>query len=196
MSSSPQARGRRSILVWCLAFCAAMIVAGLVVHRFDPGWAGTLAIMLVATGMTIPIIFAVERSARFEGCLSPAMARYNRRMIAGSLLYTLGLFVAVYAYKTWHPQGALLWGLAMLPALGALAMVAAMARLLVEEQDEYLRLKLAQSALFGTGVLLVLATVWGFLEQFRLVPHVPAWAAIPVFAIAIGLSRCFNWARA
>ena len=58
------------------------------------------------------------------------------------------------------------------------------------------KLKLAQSALFGTGALLVLATVWGFLEQFRLVPHVPAWAAIPVFAIAIGLSRCFNWARA
>ena len=50
MSSSPQARGRRSILVWCLALCAAMIVAGLVIHRFDPGWAGTLAIMLAGTG--------------------------------------------------------------------------------------------------------------------------------------------------
>ena len=115
---------------------------------------------------------------------------------AGSLLYTLGLFLAVYAYKNWEPTGALLWGLALLPAAGALAMVAAMARLLIEEQDEYLRLKLAQSALFGTGALLVLATIWGFLEQFRLVPHVPAWAAIPVFVIAIGVSRCLTWARA
>ncbi len=196
MLTIPSLGGRRSILVWAMAFCGAMIVAGLVVRRFDLGWAGTLAVMLFATGMTVPLVLAMERSARADASLTPAMRRYNRRMIAGSLLYTLGLFVAVYAYRNWHPSGALLWGLALLPAVGALSMVAAMARLLVEEQDEYLRLKLEQSALFGTGVLLVLATVWGFLEQFRVVPHVPAWAAIPVFAIAVGLSRCLNWTRA
>ena len=196
MPPIPTARSRHPVLLWCLAFCGAMGVAGLIVHKFDLGWAGTLAIMLTATSMTIPIVRAAERSARFEGNLSPAMRRYNRRMVAGSLLYTLGLFLAVYAYKNWEPTGALLWGLALLPAAGALAMVAAMARLLIEEKDEYLRLKLAQSALFGTGALLVLATIWGFLEQFRLVPHVPAWAAIPVFVIAIGVSRCLSWARA
>lgn len=187
---------RRFLLVWALAFCVAMIGAGMVVRRFDLGWAGSLAVMLLGTAMIIPFVLALERFARAKGNLSSAMQRYNRRMIAGSLIYTIGLFVAVYGYKNWHPADFLLWGLGLLPSIGALAMVWAMARLLVEEDDEYLRMKLAQSALFGTGVLLVTATVWGFLEQFGLVPHVPAWVAIPVFAIAIGLSRCFNWLRA
>ena len=97
MPPIPTARSRHPVLLWCLAFCGAMGVAGLIVHKFDLGWAGTLAIMLTATGMTIPIVRAAERSARFEGNLSPAMRRYNRRMVAGSLLYTLGLFLAVYA---------------------------------------------------------------------------------------------------
>jgi hypothetical protein len=190
------ASGRRATFIWAIAFCLAMAGAGLAVARLHLGWFGSLGVMLLATAMIVPFVWAIERVARSKGDLSPAMQRYNRRMILGSMVYTLGLFTATFGYKTLHPDGALLWLLGLLPSVGVLLMVWAMGRLLVEENDEYLRLTLTQSALLGTGALLVVATLWGFLEQFGVVPHVPSWAALPVFAVAIGLSRCISWLRA
>ena len=56
-------------------------------------------------------------------------------------------------------------GLSLLPALPVLGCVAVIARYLVEEEDEYLRLRAAQASLIGTGLLLVAAILWGFLQQ-------------------------------
>ena len=64
-----------------------------------------------------------------------------------------------------------------------------MARLLAEEEDEYQRHRHVRASLFGLGTLLTLATIWGFFEQFDLVPHVPTWAAVPVFALGLGLAQ-------
>jgi hypothetical protein len=196
MPSDKPATTRHFVLPWIAAFSVGMIGAGIGVNRLNLGWGGALLVMLLAVGLLVPLIRALERSAIADGRLSPAMRRYNRRMIAGAFLYTVTLFGAVYAYKNWHPEGLLLWGVGLLPSLGVLAMIAAMARLLAEEEDEYLRLKLTQAALFGTGVLLVVATVWGFMEQFGLLPHAPAWAAVPIFAVSLGLARCSKWIRA
>lgn len=196
MMTGRSASDRRAIFIWAIAFSLAMACAGVVVARFDLGWIGSLAVMLLGTGMVVPFVLALERSARNKGDLSPAMQRYNRRMILGSLIYTLGMFAATFGYKSWHPTGVLLWILGILPSIGVLLMVWAMGRLLTEETDEYQRLKLTQSALIGTGALLVIGTLWGFLEQFRAVPHVPAWVVMPIFAITIGVARCISWLRA
>ena len=74
-------------------------------------------------------------------------------------------------------------------------MIAAMGRLIVEEEDEYLRYRFVRAALFWLGTLLTLATVWGFFEQFDLVPHAPGWMAVPVFALGLGIAQCGRWGR-
>ena len=121
------------------------------------------------------------------------MVRYNRRMLAVSGLYVVGLLGAIWATDTLKPTGPLAYLIAFAPSVGVLAMVWTMARLLVEETDEYLRYRTIRSYLFGLGTLLTLATIWGFFEQFALVPHISNWAAVPVFAIGMGLSNCTRW---
>lgn len=186
---------RNPVLPWVFGCYSAMAAAVIVTIWFDLGRLGTLMVILLAIAPIIPLMLATERAASAAGHLSPAVRRYNRRMIASAFIYTLLVFLSVYIYKDWHPQGALLWLMGLLPSVGVLAMITAEARLLVEEEDEYLRLRFAQTALIGTAVILVAATVWGFLEQFGLVPHVPAWAAVPIFVATQGLARCSKWAR-
>jgi hypothetical protein len=75
-------------------------------------------------------------------------------------------------------------------------MLCAMVSLLREETDEYIRARLVRQWLFGGGVLLVLATVWGFFEQFGMAPHVPSWVAFPVFAVGMSFAMIVKERRA
>lgn len=183
-----KAGGARRMIYLIIGFPLLMIALAMIQIRFQLGWIGATGIVVIAMAMTFLLIRASEAKMRALGCVSPAILRYNRRMVAASMVYMAALFASIYAYKTWHLGGALLWGAAFATALPVLAMVWAMGRLVVEESDEYLRSRIVRQALFGTGGLLAVATVWGFLEQFMLVPHVPAWAAVPVFAIMLGVA--------
>jgi hypothetical protein len=70
-----------------------------------------------------------------------------------------------------------------------------MGRLIIEETDEYLRWKIVAHSLVATGGLLAVTTFWGFLEMFKLVPHVPAWGSLPLFAVLMGLSQALRLVR-
>ena len=129
------------------------------------------------------------------GCASPAMLRYNKRMMWSSIAYMVGLMGAVWVYKEIALSRPLLVVVALVPAAAVLGMVWTMGRLLFEEDDECLRFRIVKQALFATGGLLAVSTVWGFLEMFGLVVHVPAWAAVPVFAVMLGVGQCFRWMR-
>jgi hypothetical protein len=68
-------------------------------------------------------------------------------------------------------------------------MIRAMALLLKEERDEYLRQRFVEQSLVATGLLLTVATLYGFLNAFDVAPRIDAWAAFPVWAIGLGLGR-------
>ena len=61
--------------------------------------------------------------------------------------------------------------------------IRAMALLLREETDEYLRMRLVEQSLVATGILLTVATLYGFLNAFDLAPRIDAWAAVPLWAV-------------
>jgi cobalamin synthase len=110
---------------------------------------------------------------------TPAMAAY------------VVLILGVSAWmKHAPPTGPLLYAAAVLPALPLLAVIWAMGRYLIEETDEYQRAVQVQSVLWGTGATLAVSTVWGFLETYTKVPHLPAWYAFPVFCAAMGVAQC------
>ena len=189
------ATSKRSLLPLVLSGLA-LVVAIWASFRFDLRWAGA-GIVIALLGVVTWLSFrAGERAAIDAGRFSPALHRYNRRMLTAAALYVAGLMIAVWIHDTLHPPTLVAFLTALLPSLGVLAMIWALARLVTEETDEYLRHRSIIAALVGLGGLLALATLWGFFEQFDLVPHVPTWAAVPVFGVGFGLGNCLPARRA
>ena len=92
-------------------------------------------------------------------------------------------------WESLKPTGPLAWLLAVLPAVPLTAAIVVVGLYLREETDEFQRAVFAESALWATGGLLALANVWGFLEMFRIVPHIPAWIAFPLWAVLFAPSQ-------
>ena len=183
--------------LWPIVLAEAVVLAAAVAAMFylDLGWIGAVAIAAVVAVFTVMIFRTGEQKAREQGNFSPAMGRYNRRMLAAGAAYVVGLFSAIWAHDNLGLNTALAFLFALAPSIGVLMMVASMGRLLVEETDEYLRHRYVRASLFGLGALLTIATVWGFFEQFDLVPHAPSWMAVPVFAVGLGIAQCGRWGR-
>ena len=121
---------------------------------------------------------------------SPAMRRYNARVIGLSLAYAGALFGVTFLFRDSGLRGPAAWGLALLPALPLVGVFIAMGRYLAEEGDEYLRAVETRKSLIATGFMLSVTTCWGFLQSFGHVPHVDLyWAAIVWFA-GLGFGSC------
>lgn len=151
------------------------------------GWPWNVVLVGVVSLTLIPLGRAMRHRATACGTDSPAMRAYTRRSMIWAVGYIVLLGVALTARNTWHPQGPVLWFLALLPSLPILYLIWSMGRYLVEEQDEYLRMRQIQAGLIATGLLLVVATVWGFLETFGIAPHAESWWAVAVWALGQGL---------
>ncbi len=195
MTGADRARLRTGFAALVIAEAVVLAIGAAVMILFDLGVAGAVGMAVLVAAFTYTLFREGERRAIEAGNFSPAMGRYNRRMLTAGAIYVVGLFTAIWAHDELHPNGLAAFAVAFLPSIGVLWMVWAMSRLLVEETDEYLRHRMVRSSLFGLGTLLTLATVWGFFEQFDLVPHAPTWAAVPVFALGLGLANCTRWGR-
>ncbi|KQM21901.1 hypothetical protein [Novosphingobium sp. Leaf2] len=183
---------RRAATLWGAAFFVGMFGTGILARRLDLGAIPSMLVMLPPMLLLIPLVRSSERAQAECGALSAATRRYNRRAMLWSFGYMVLLAVSVIANRQLHPGGPLLWLLAVLPALPILYLIWAMARYLAEEQDEYLRMRVVNAALGATALLLGVATVWGFLETFHVVDHVPGWMAVPVWAVGLGIGSAIG----
>jgi hypothetical protein len=123
---------------------------------------------------------------------SPAIKRYNQRVIWLSLLYVVVLIAAVYGFNRQLVSGPLAYIAAVLPAVPIIGIFAAMGRYLVEEQDEYVRMLTVRQSLWATGLALSVATIWGFLESFDLVGHIDSYYLAIVWFGGLGLGAIIN----
>ena len=196
MTADAASSAKRAALFWVLAFIVGMFGAGLLLITSDfirPPWG--MALMILPMLLLVPLVRASERIQLATGCASPAVMRYNRRMLAASFAYVVGFLIAVALFKgqaVSKPVAALL---SLLPTLPTLGMIWAMARYVIEESDEYLRARTVNAALTATGLLLAIATFWGFLTTFDVAPHVPTWAAVPVWAVGLGIGQLVEKVR-
>ena len=193
MTGADRPSSRTGFAALVIVEAVTLAIAAITTILYDFGVAGAVGMAVLVAIFTYTLFRAGERRAIEAGNFSQAMGRYNRRMLTAGAIYVVGLFTAVWVHDELHPNGPAGFAVAFLPSIGVLWMVWAMGRLLAEETDEYLRHRMVRSSLFGLGALLTLATVWGFFEQFDLVPHVPAWAAVPVFALGLGIAQCTRW---
>ena len=123
---------------------------------------------------------------------NPAIQRYNKRVIVLSLFYSAFLVAAVYGFRHHLLSGVFVWVAGVLPALPIIGIFAAIGLYLIEESDEYLRQMTVRQTLWASGFSLSVATIWGFLESFDLVSHIPVyWVSVLWFG-GLGLGALAN----
>ena len=123
---------------------------------------------------------------------SPAMRRYLLRLFVAMTFYLVTLAIAVRFVGDGSITGPLAYVLGILPGLSVAGIFWAIGRLLIEEQDEYLRMLLVRQTLVATGFTLSIVTVWGFLENLDLVAHVDAFYIAVLWFVGLGVGSCFN----
>ena len=138
----------------------------------------------------------VARNARRRGCATAAGMAYNRRMLPFAAGYVVVLLGAILLHQRYHVTGPALYAVAVLPALPLIGIVWALGRFLIEETDEYQRALAVRKMLVASGFLLVVATIWGFLEEFGLAPHLPAYWCFIVWSFGLGVGAVWNKLRA
>ncbi len=192
------AKNARSLhpAIWAAGFTLGMAATGYLEMHDYVGRGGAIVLMVLSSLLLIPMIRAAQRRADACGVNSPALRDYNRRFMVWTFGYMAALTIAITIYQKVDFSGSLLWLMGLLPAVPVLGMIWTMARYLREEADEYLRLRTVNAALVATGILLAAATAWGFLEMFRAVPHVPAWAAVPLWAVGLSIGQFWQARRA
>ena len=123
---------------------------------------------------------------------SPAQRRYTLRVSVAMAAYIVTLTLALRLVGAHAVTGPLAYVLALLPGLSVAAVFWAVGRLLVEEKDEYVRMLLVRQALVATAFTLSVSTMWGFLENFELVPHVDAFYIAVLWFGGLGLGSLYN----
>jgi hypothetical protein len=118
--------------------------------------------------------------------------RYLERLGTAMAIYVLSLFAAKYLISRNLVGGPVVWILGLIPGLAVVGGFYAIAMLIIEQKDEFIRMLIVRQTLIGTAVALSLSTVWGFLENFGLVAHVDAyWIAI-IWFLGFGLGGFVN----
>lgn len=123
---------------------------------------------------------------------NPIYRRYLVRLGIATAVYVATLAVALRLVGDGRVVGVPAYLLATLPGLAVIGMFWAIGRLIVEQTDEYQRLLLVRQTLVATGFALSIATVWGFLENLRLVPHVDAFFVAVLWFAGLAVGSIYN----
>lgn len=123
----------------------------------------------------------------------PAEKRYLIRLAISMAAYIIFLSVALRYVGGGYVTGPLAYVLGALPGVAIIGVFWAVGRLLVEETDEYKRMLLVRQTLVATAFSLSIATVWGFLENVKLVPHVDAFYIAVLWFAGLGVGSLVNW---
>ncbi len=137
----------------------------------------------------VPQIVRVRRG--IDRPMRAPQKRYMMRFMPAMFGYVFLLLAATTFWKVQHPSGVLLWLVAIAPALPLLLAVRAIALLIVEEDDEVMRMRNLYAFVWSTCGALGICSVWGFLDMFGAVPHVELWAVFPIWALCLFPAQVF-----
>ena len=117
--------------------------------------------------------------------INPAAVRYRRRFIPLMIAYVVIVFGVTYWFNRGGPPGWLRYPVAALPALPVIGVIVVMGRFIVEQKDEYQRMLMVRKTLFAIGFTLSATTLWGFLEVYARVPHMPTYGTFVLFCLGL-----------
>ncbi|NBC88141.1 MAG: hypothetical protein GVX90_01355 [Alphaproteobacteria bacterium] len=173
---------------WAALFIASAAGLGLlaVTGAVDDGDA-ILLLALVPIALLAALFRAIQvrlRAQRADGSRRGlAQAAYVRRVALFTVLYLAAVACMSVIETRMDPPVAVRLAVALMPGLAVIGFFWAIGRLMVEEEDEFLRMLTVRQSLVATALALSAASVWGFLESADLVPHLDAyWVAAAWFA--------------
>ncbi len=124
---------------------------------------------------------------------NPAIKRYTWRIFCLMSAYMIALFGVRWLFDHHPVTGAAAYALAIVPALPIIGVFVAVMRLIMEMEDEYLRMLLVRQCLFATGFCLVVVTIWQFLQNFELLPPGNGgFGAAFFWFMGLGLGAIYN----
>ena len=124
---------------------------------------------------------------------NPVVRRYLRRHIALSLIYVAAVALASWLIPDDAPASAPVIALSLLPGAAVIGWLWAMARLLIELDDEYLRMLEVRKFLVATGFTLAITSTWGLLELFSpAIPRLPVFFVFPLWCLGLFVGQLFN----
>lgn len=131
---------------------------------------------------------AAESGDATCGNKGEAQKRYIKRVAIATTLYLATFALLMFADRELALAREVKFGLALLPGIAICGVFWAIARLIIEEQDEFMRMLVIRQSLIATAFSLSAATVWGFLESAGVVVHLDAysWAIAWFFGLFIG----------
>ena len=181
-----------AVLAYCVSLLAAMLIYA-TLHQTGSWLSTTIALPVLALIWCASVVIRLRRA---RVCVPSAANRaYMRRFIPMMLAYVLVLFGVVWINQRYAPSGPTAVILAVLPALPMVGVVWALGRLLVEESDEYLRSLTVRQFMIATGFMLCVTSIWGFLDAFGQVPHVPMYWAFIIWCVGLGVGSFVNELR-
>lgn len=189
-TASPSARSGflgRGALFWLgLSVASMLIIAALALTDAIENKAAVMILMIAPMACMVAVFMALLNANRSTDPTCVQKGAAQRRYIKRVAVFT-SLYLATFAALTFLPQlGAIPtpahFVIAALPGLAIIGVFWAVARLIVEETDEFIRALTVRQTLIASALALSAATVWGFLETADLVPHIDAyWYAVVWF---------------
>ena len=123
---------------------------------------------------------------------SAVRRRYFLRVGISMAVYVVSLLAADYLIEDMQIGGATAYALALVPGLAVVGMFYAMGRFMLELTDEFMRMLAVRQQMIAAGFALSVAVVWGFLEEFLLVPHAEAYWIVVVWALGTFVGALSN----
>jgi hypothetical protein len=179
-----------------LVYVVSLLASIYLVRAFHPATAVAVLIFAVPAAALVWMVVQARRAKRFMGGAPCGSRAYQRRIVVLALSYIALLLLAVWLNKSYALSGPVAVVVALLPALPLVGMIVAMARLIIETQDEYQRMLHVRQMLIATGFTLAVCSVWGFLEEFGLVMHVPAYWTFVLWCGGLAIGTIYNETRA
>jgi len=177
----------RGPFFWAGLFFVSSAALGLLAATGAIEGRGTILVLVL---VPVALLFAVFRAAQLKirakqssgSRKGVAQAAYIKRvaMFTSFYLASVALF-ALFDARVDVPYVIRLV-IALLPGLAVIGFFWAVGRLIIEEQDEFLRMLTVRQTLVATAIALSAASIWGFLESGDMVPHLDAyWVAVVWF---------------
>lgn len=120
-----------------------------------------------------------------------ARRRYQLRFWPIMAAYVAAVLSVTWLFNNQPPEGPIKFVIASLPALPILGIFFVMARYLIEETDEFLRLRQTIALLVGIGLTLSFCAIWGFLEIYKLVPTIGLFNVVWGYFLTMGIGLAF-----
>jgi hypothetical protein len=124
--------------------------------------------------------------------MKPAARRNLIRTAIVTAIYVGGLFAARYLIADVGVARPLALGVALVPGLAIVGFFYSTGKMIIETDDEFMRMLVVRQQLIAAGFAMSVASVWGVLEMFDLVPHVEAFYVMILWVVGALVGQLAN----